>query len=61
MTSEEATTLFRMRCVWGDSYRVELAHGIWRGYARDNATTVLTADTAEDLAAQMQRDSASAR
>ena len=52
MTAEEATSLFRLRCVWGDRFRIDLnADGIW--IARNNVE-MLTADTAEALKLLMQ-------
>jgi hypothetical protein len=55
MTSAEATSLFRLRCVWGDAYGITLTDGVWSAN-RLHGAAVLTADSAEDLAMQMQSD-----
>jgi hypothetical protein len=55
VTGAEATSLFRLRCVWGDTYSVAFRDGVWSAY-RLRGATVLTADTAEELAQRMQSD-----
>lgn len=55
MTGEQATSLFRLRCVWGDAYAVNFWDGTWSAN-RLNGAAVLTADTAEELSMQMQSD-----
>ncbi len=58
MTGAEASSLFRLRCVWGDAYAVNFWDGGWSAN-RLNGGVVLTADTAEELSMQMQSDFAS--
>lgn len=53
MTGAEATALFRLCCVWGDTYSVALREGVWSAY-RLKGAAILTANTAEDLATLMQ-------
>jgi hypothetical protein len=49
VTSEDATALFYLRCLWDSVYAVSLSDGIWVARRRDNPTHVLTADTASEL------------
>jgi hypothetical protein len=55
MTGAEATSLFRLRCLWGDTYSVTFRDGVWSAY-RLRGAAVLTADTTEELSALMQAD-----
>jgi hypothetical protein len=55
VTGAEATSLFRLRCLWGDTYGVNLADGVWSA-SRLHSAEVLTADSAEELSALMQAD-----
>lgn len=55
MTGEDATALFRLRCVWGDAYGITLADGVWSA-SRLHGAEVLTADSAEELSGLMQSD-----
>jgi hypothetical protein len=56
VTSEEATTLWELRCRWGDAYRVTLADGVWAANRLANSTVVLTADTGEELRQAIRDD-----
>jgi hypothetical protein len=49
LTSEDATALFHLRCLWDGAYAISLTDGIWVARRRDNPTRVLTADTAPEL------------
>ena len=49
MTSEDATALFHLRCLWDSAYAISLTDGIWVARRRDNPTSILTADTAPEL------------
>jgi hypothetical protein len=50
MTPEEATSLFRLRCVWGDRYQIAYSAGVWHGgRLGDFGKLGLTASTAEEL------------
>jgi hypothetical protein len=55
VTSEYATALFHLRCVWGDAYGITLADGVWSA-SRLHGAAVVTADSAEELSAFMQSD-----
>ena len=55
MTGADATALFRLRCVWGDTYGVALTDGVWSA-SRLHGAMVLTADSAEELSTLMQAD-----
>ena len=54
MTSEEATTLFHLRCVWERSFRVEFQGGLWIAWELADPVTVLTADSGTELRELMQ-------
>jgi hypothetical protein len=56
MNSAEATSLFRLRCVWQDTYSIGLADGVWYANRLRDPTKVLTADTAEELGGLLQGD-----
>lgn len=60
MTGAEATSLFHLRCVWGDTYSVVVRNGVWRAY-RLRGAAVMTADTAEELTVLMQSDLSTSR
>jgi hypothetical protein len=49
VTSEDATALFHMRCLWHGAYAISVTDGIWVARRCDNPTRVLTADTAPEL------------
>jgi hypothetical protein len=49
VTSEDATGLFHLRCLWHGGYAISLTDGIWVARRRDNPTRILTADTAPEL------------
>lgn len=56
MTGDEATSLFRLRCLWGDTYSVTISpDGVWSA-SRLHGAEVLTADSAEELNGLMQSD-----
>jgi hypothetical protein len=55
VTGAEATSLFHLRCLWGDAYGITLADGVW-GASRLHGAEVLTADSAEELTVLMQSD-----
>jgi hypothetical protein len=54
MTSEEATTLLHLRCVWEKSFRVELHDGLWIARALAEPIKVLTAESGTELRELMQ-------
>jgi len=56
MTTDEATTLFHLRCRWDDAYRIALVDGVWAAQRIGNATVLLTADSGQELRDQMQGD-----
>jgi hypothetical protein len=49
LTSEDATALFHLRCLWDSAYAISLTDDIWVARRRDNPTRVITADTAPEL------------
>ena len=49
MTSEEATALFHLRCLWHGAYAITVTDSIWVARRCDNPTRVLTADTGPEL------------
>jgi hypothetical protein len=61
MNSAEATSLFRLRCVWQDTYSIGLTDGVWCANRLREPTKVLTADTAEELSGLLQSDHGSLR
>jgi hypothetical protein len=36
VTSEDATALFHLRCLWHGAYAIGVTDGIWAAYCRDN-------------------------
>jgi len=58
MTSEEATALFRLRCIWEHAYRVEFREGVWSARRLSDPTVILTADTGLELGDLMRHDHA---
>lgn len=54
MTSEEATTLLHLRCVWEKSFRVEFHDGLWIARALAEPVELLTANTGTELRELMQ-------
>jgi hypothetical protein len=49
VTSEDATDLFHLRCLWHGTYVISLTDGIWVARRRDHSTRILTADIAPQL------------
>jgi hypothetical protein len=49
LTSEDATALIYLRCLWDSAYAISLTDAIWVARRRDNTIRVLTADTAPEL------------
>ncbi len=49
MTSEDATALFHLRCLWDSTYAISVTDGIWVAHRHDSPTRVLTVDTAPEL------------
>ena len=56
MTSDEATDLLNMRCLWQEAYAITLADGVWTARRHDHPAQVLTADTASGLRWQIRSD-----
>jgi hypothetical protein len=48
VTSEDATALFHLRCLWDSAYAISVTDGIWVARRHDNPTRI-TADTAPEL------------
>jgi hypothetical protein len=55
MTSEEATALFQLRCLWQDAYHIGFSD-VWSAKRLNHPTTILTADTAAELRGLIQDD-----
>jgi hypothetical protein len=49
VTSEDATALFHLQCLWHGAYAISLTDGIWAARRAGNPTRVLTADSAPEL------------
>jgi hypothetical protein len=50
MTPEEATSLFHLRCIWGDRYGISFTSKVWRAHRLGSgAPWNITAGTAEEL------------
>jgi hypothetical protein len=56
VTSDQATDLLHLRCMWQQAYAISLSDGIWTAQRHDDPTCVLTADTAPDLRWQIRTD-----
>ena len=56
MTSEDATDLFHLRCLWQGAYVITLVNGVWTAHRHDNPARILTADTAAGLRWQIRTD-----
>jgi hypothetical protein len=56
VTSEDATALFHLRCLWQEAYAINLTSGIWTAQRCANPTQILTAGTALDLRWRIQND-----
>jgi hypothetical protein len=54
VTGEEATTLFQLRCVWDQSFRIECGDGVWSARALADPAKVLTAGSGTELRELMQ-------
>jgi len=49
VTSEDATALFDLRCLWQGAYAISVTDGIWIARPHDNPVRILTADAAPEL------------
>jgi hypothetical protein len=49
VTSEDATTLFHLRCLWHGTYTITMTGGIWAARRSGKPSRILTADTAPEL------------
>ena len=56
MTEIERRALWRLRTRWLGVYAVTLANDVWRARQYGNATVLLTADTADELAGLIEAD-----
>jgi hypothetical protein len=56
VTSEDATALLHLRCLWQETYTITLSNGIWAARRHDQPARVLTADTPPDLRWQIRTD-----
>ena len=56
VTSEEATDLLNLQCLWRDAYAIAFHDGVWSARRRDHPAAILTADTALELRGLMQDD-----
>jgi hypothetical protein len=57
MSPEDATSLFHVRCIWGDRYCISYSGGQWKAHQLGaGAPWNLTADTAEMLQGHIWAD-----
>lgn len=56
MTSEEATDLLNLQCLWRDAYAIAFNDGVWSARRHDHPAAILTADTALELRGLMRED-----
>jgi hypothetical protein len=49
VTSEDATTLFHLRCLWHGTYTISVTDGTWAARCTGNPTRILTAESAPQL------------
>jgi hypothetical protein len=57
MSSEDATALFHLRCVWGDRYGISFTNKTWRAHRLgQGAPWDITAATAEELRNRIGED-----
>jgi hypothetical protein len=50
MSQEDATSLFQMRCIWGDRYGISYSGGQWKAHRLGNGAPFnITASTADEL------------
>jgi hypothetical protein len=49
VTSEDATVLLHLRCLWDSAYAIDVTDGIWIVRRLEDPTHILTADTAPEL------------
>jgi hypothetical protein len=61
MTKEEAAALDDLRRIWRGAYHVAFIDGIWRAKRYNDVTVVITAETAEELKAMIDADTAAWR
>jgi hypothetical protein len=58
MDSAEATVLYELRNIYGLTYRIDYADGIWRAARLGNSLMVHTADTSDALRGWLREDMA---
>jgi hypothetical protein len=49
VTSEDATALLHLRCLWDGAYTIDVTDGIWTARRLDDPARTLTASTAPEL------------
>jgi hypothetical protein len=54
VTSEEATDLLNLQCLWRDAYAIAFNDGVWSARRHDRPAAILTADTALELRGLMR-------
>jgi hypothetical protein len=56
VTSDEATDLLHLRCLWQEAYAITVTGGVWAARRHDNPAKILTAETAPGLRWQIRTD-----
>ncbi len=56
MTEQEQSDIWRLRTRWLGVYHIALVDGVWRAKRYSQVTHVITADSADDLGAQIKAD-----
>jgi hypothetical protein len=56
VTEQEMNELWRLRTKWLGVYHIALVDDVWRAKRYHDVTSVLTADTAEELGQQISTD-----
>ncbi len=55
MTAADATTLYDIRRIWTDRYKIDFIDGVWQARQLGGGISILTADTPDQLRGQIRR------
>ena len=56
MTAADATTLYDIRRIWTDRYKIDFIDGVWQACRLGGGISILTADTPDQLRGQIRED-----
>jgi hypothetical protein len=56
MTAADATTLYDIRRIWEDRYKIDFMDGVWQACRLVGGISILTADTPDQLRGQIRED-----